>query len=102
MPPDPTVWELARQLEHLRLDVRDDINALGARLDAKVGADLLKLEQSAQDAAVRVLADRVKELEDARTADMTRAIATRRWLIAAVLVPLVAILLPLLLPYGSR
>ncbi|MBQ1167189.1 hypothetical protein KBZ21_55240, partial [Streptomyces sp. A73] len=68
-------------------DVRDDIQQLGARIDGKVSQEVYDLRPEA-------LASRVTTLETLREKDTERIVATRRWLIASVIVPLVGILLP--------
>ncbi|MBQ1166559.1 hypothetical protein KBZ21_52080, partial [Streptomyces sp. A73] len=60
---------------------------LGARIDGKVSQEVYDLRHEA-------LASRVTTLETLREKDTERIVATRRWLIASVIVPLVGILLP--------
>lgn len=96
MPDEPTLGELARRFEDRLTDVRDDIQQLGRRMDDKV-------DQKVYDLRHEALASRVTTLETLREKDAERIVATRRWLIGAVIVPLVGILLPviLLLTRGS-
>ncbi|MBQ1166657.1 hypothetical protein KBZ21_52575, partial [Streptomyces sp. A73] len=63
-------------------DVRDDIQQLGARIDGKVSQEVYDLRHEA-------LASRVTTQETLREKDTERIVATRRWLIASVIVPLV-------------
>ncbi|MBQ1166636.1 hypothetical protein KBZ21_52470, partial [Streptomyces sp. A73] len=60
---------------------------LGARIDGKVSQEVYDLRHEA-------LASRVTTRETLREKDTERIVATRRWLIASVIVPLVGILLP--------
>ncbi|MBQ1167456.1 hypothetical protein KBZ21_56585, partial [Streptomyces sp. A73] len=61
-------------------DVRDDIQQLGARIDGKVSQEVYDLRHEA-------LASRVTTLDTLREKDTERIVATRRWLIASVIVP---------------
>lgn len=97
MPDEPTLGEVVRRFEDRFTDVRDDIQDLGKNLEKKVDQRLYDLRHDA-------LAARVATLETLREKDAERIVATRRWLIGAVIVPLVGILLPviiLLLGAGS-
>ena len=97
MPDEPTLGEVVRRFEDRLADVRDDIQQLGRRLDDKVDQKLYDLRHEA-------LAARVATLETLREKDTEKLVATRRWLIGAVIVPLVGILLPviLLLTQGAK
>ncbi|MFD7016149.1 hypothetical protein [Streptomyces sp. NPDC059928] len=90
MPDDPTLGELARRFEDRLADVREDIQQLGRRLDEKV-------DQRVYDLRHEALASRVTTLETLREKDAEKLVATRRWLIGAVIVPLIGILLPVIL-----
>ena len=90
MPDEPTLGEVVRRFEDRFADVRDDIAGLGRRIDSKVSQDVYDLRHEA-------LASRVSTLETLREKDAEKLVATRRWLIGAVVVPLVGILLPVVL-----
>lgn len=90
MADEPTLGELARRFEDRLADVRDDIQQLGRRMDDKV-------DQKVYDLRHEALASRVTTLETLREKDAEKLVATRRWLIGAVIVPLVGILLPVIL-----
>ena len=96
MADEPTLGEVVRRFEDRFTDVRDDIKQLGDRIDTKVSQEVYDLRHEA-------LASRVTTLETLREKDAERIVATRRWLIGAVIVPLIGILLPviLLLTKGS-
>lgn len=90
MPDDPTLGEVARRFEDRFADVRDDIQQIGRRLDEKV-------DQKVYDLRHEALASRVATLETLREKDAEKLVATRRWLIGAVIVPLISVLLPMIL-----
>ncbi len=90
MPDEPTLGEVVRRFEDRFTDVRDDIQQLGQSLDKKVDQRIYDLRHDA-------LAARVATLETLREKDAEKLVATRRWLIGAVIVPLVGVLLPVVL-----
>ena len=96
MPDEPTLGEVVRRFDDRFVDLRDDIAQLGRRLDEKVDQRIYDLRHEA-------LTARVTTLETLREKDAEKLVATRRWLIGAVIVPLIGILLPviLLLTQGS-
>ena len=87
---EPTPGEMVRRLEDRLADVREDIQQLGRRLDEKVDQRIYDLRHEA-------LTGRVSTLETLREKDAEKLVATRRWLIGAVVVPLVGILLPVII-----
>jgi hypothetical protein len=87
MSDEPTLGEIVRRFEDRLADVRDDIKQLGDRIDGKVSQEVYDLRHEA-------LSHRVVTLETLREKDAERIVATRRWLIGAVIVPLIGILLP--------
>jgi len=89
MPDEPTLGEVVRRFEDRFVDLRDDIAGLGRRLDEKVDQRIYDLRHEA-------LASRVTTLETLREKDAEKLVATRRWLIGAVIVPLIGIMLPLI------
>lgn len=90
MSDEPTLGEIVRRFEDRLTDVRDDIQQLGRRLDEKVDQRIYDLRHEA-------LAARVTTLETLREKDAEKLVATRRWLIGAVIVPLVGVLLPVVI-----
>jgi hypothetical protein len=80
--------EVVRRLEDVRQDLREDMRELAKRLDAKVNQETYDLRHTA-------LLERVAALESKSERDAERVAATRRWLIGAVLVPLLGIILPI-------
>ncbi len=90
MSDEPTLGEVVRRFEDRFVDLRDDIQQLGRRIDSKVSQDVYDLRHEA-------LAARVATLETLREKDVEKLVATRRWLIGAVVVPLIGILLPVII-----
>lgn len=93
---EPTLGEVVRRFDDRFVDLREDIQGLGRRLDEKV-------DQRLYDFRHEALAARVATLETLREKDAEKVVNTRRWLIGAVIVPLIGILLPvaILLVRGS-
>ncbi|MEW1754713.1 hypothetical protein [Streptomyces angustmyceticus] len=97
MPDEPTtLGEVVRRFDDRFLAVREDIQQLVVMLDKKVSQEVYDLRHE-------VLAERVRALEvqrekDAalREKDAEKIVATRRWLIGAVVVPLVGVVVPLI------
>jgi hypothetical protein len=90
VPDEPTLGEVVRRFEDRFVDLRDDIAQIGRRLDEKVDQRIYDLRHEA-------LSHRVGALETLREKDTEKLVATRRWLIGAVIVPLVGILLPVII-----
>jgi hypothetical protein len=87
---EPTLGEVVRRFEDRFTDIRDDIQQLGRRMDDKVDQKLYDLRHEA-------LSARVATLETLREKDTEKLVATRRWLIGAVIVPLIGILMPVII-----
>ncbi|MEV4936355.1 hypothetical protein [Streptomyces zaomyceticus] len=90
MTDEPTLGEVVRRFEDRFTDIRDDIQQLGRRMDEKV-------DQKVYDLRHEALAARVTTLETIREKDAEKLVATRRWLIGAVVIPLVAVLMPVII-----
>ncbi|MGV9282109.1 hypothetical protein [Streptomyces sp. NPDC003730] len=90
MTDEPTLGEVVRRFEDRFVDLRDDIQQLGRRMDDKVDQRIYDLRHEA-------LGARVATLETLREKDAEKLVATRRWLIGAVIVPLIGILLPVII-----
>jgi hypothetical protein len=87
---EPTPGEMVRRLEDRLADVRDDIQQIGRRLDEKV-------DQKVYDLRHEALTSRVGTLETLREKDAEKLVATRRWLIGAVVIPLLSVLMPVII-----
>jgi hypothetical protein len=96
-----TLGELGRRIDAGLLGIKDDIRAVAARVDGKVDAQVLALQQQAQDERHNALAEQVKWMRERRDEDARRLQETRRWLLGVIIVPLLAVLLPLLLTRGK-
>lgn len=90
MSDEPTVGEIVRRFDDRLTDVRDDIKQLGYLMESKVSREVYVLQHEA-------LTTRVAALEQLREKDTEKIVATRRWLIGAVIVPLVGVLLPVIM-----
>lgn len=90
MPDEPTLGELQRRLEQGFLDLKEDVREFNVRLDRKVDMEIYNLRHEA-------LLARVTTLETLREKDAEKIVATRRWLIGAVIVPLIGVLLPVII-----
>ncbi|MCZ4099835.1 hypothetical protein [Streptomyces sp. H39-C1] len=90
MPDEPSLGELGRLIQALRADVRDDLAQLNTRLDQVVPLNVYTIEKG-------LLVDRVTALETARVKDAEKVSGLRRWLIGAVIVPLIGVLIPVLI-----
>jgi len=86
MPGDPTAGEVNRRLDDVRQDLKDDVRDLSARLGEKVN-------QEGYDVRHTALVARVTALEVQRDKDAERVAAMRRWLVGAVIVPVLIVLL---------
>ncbi|MDR3079907.1 MAG: hypothetical protein LBV60_03095 [Streptomyces sp.] len=100
--------ELGRLIQALRGDVRDDMASINARLDRLVSADVYAAEKAA---LTKDIADLSKDLEqlaakeqrdvaaiqEQRQKDADRVTATRRWMMASVIIPLLGLVLPVIL-----
>lgn len=90
MADEPTPGEMVRRLEDRLADVREDIQQVMRRMDEKVDQKLYDLRHEA-------LGARVAALETLREKDAEKLVATRRWLIGAVLIPLIGVVMPVIL-----
>lgn len=90
MTDEPTLGEVVRRFEDRFVDLRDDIQQLGRRMDEKVDQRIYDLRHEA-------LSARVATLETLREKDAEKLVGTRRWLVGAVIVPLISILLPVII-----
>jgi hypothetical protein len=95
VPDEPTLGELGRRLDDRIGDVRDDIAQLALRIDSKVDAEVHRLQ-------IATLTTEIAAIKVQRDQDAARVATTRRWLIGAVIVPLVAVLLAFLLTMGGK
>ena len=90
MPDEPTLGELQRRMEMAFANLKEDLHEFNVRLDRKVDMEIYNLRHEA-------LLARVTALEALREKDAEKIVATRRWLIGAVIVPLIGVLLPVII-----
>ncbi|MFD9721027.1 hypothetical protein [Streptomyces sp. NPDC059076] len=94
MAEDPSNGELSRLIEALRSDMRDDLGQVNQRLDRKVSTEVYAVEKAAmaQDIADLKKSDEAQAAQ--RERDGERVTQTRRWLIAAVIIPILGLIVP--------
>lgn len=111
MPDDPTVGEVVRRLEAVHQDLKDDFHNVDRRLDDKVSVERYQYEKEAALERERVLTERIKAIEAAREKEAKekqeaeqkladRRAADRRLVFAALIAPVLMLLLTLYL--GSQ
>ncbi|MFB6675618.1 hypothetical protein ACFCWG_24970 [Streptomyces sp. NPDC056390] len=104
MPDDPTLGEVMRRLEDVRLDLKEDFRELGTRLDSKVSMERYQLEQQARDEALKLLVERVRGIEEAREQEQRtrreeaqriadKRAADRRLIFTALIAPVLLLVL---------
>ena len=96
----PTLGEIARRLEAVHTDLKDDVREVGARLDSKVSMERHLLEQQARDEAMRLLVERVKGIEESQAERDRQRAADRRLLFTTLLAPVLMLLVQVYL--GTR
>lgn len=75
---DPSNGELARRLEAVHQDLKEDFRELAKRLDAKVSVERYELERRAADDVHRQVIQRIAAIEEARIQEQRQADADRR------------------------
>lgn len=98
---DPTAAEVNRRLDDKFGEVREDLANLGRRVDGKVSQDVYQLQHTSLLSQIADLKAENAALRAERAQDAARVAATRRWLIGAVIVPIVAVLLAYMLSRGG-
>jgi hypothetical protein len=104
VPDEPSNGELARRLEAVHQDLKEDFRELAKRLDAKVSLERYELERRNRDEVHRQMLERITAIETARqreaekAADERRAAAAqraadRRLVFAALVAPVLLVLL---------
>lgn len=102
--PEPTGWELHRDIQRLDSDVRD----LNARLDKMPTQDLMAASLAQYVVQVASLTDQLLEVKALRERDLEaqrsereRDKRDRQWLIGAVLLPLAISVMSLIVALGG-
>lgn len=93
MADDPTLGEVARRLEAVRLDLKDDIRELAARIERRVSMERYQPDSLARDRELVALVERIKALEEvARERERQRA-SDRRLILTGLIVPVLLLIL---------
>ncbi|MEV4975501.1 hypothetical protein [Streptomyces scopuliridis] len=90
----PSLGELGRLIQSLRVDFRDDMAQINARLDRLVSADVYAVEKAAMAKEISDLAKAVETVQTQRAQDAERVTQTRRWFIASVIIPVIGLIIP--------
>lgn len=75
---EPSNGELARRLEAVHIDLKEDFRELAKRLDAKVSLERYELERRNRDEVHVALMGRIAAIEEARQQEQRQADADRR------------------------
>jgi ferric-dicitrate binding protein FerR (iron transport regulator) len=105
---EPTLGEVARRLEAVHLDLKEDVREIGSRLDKKVSVERYELERRAADEVHRQVIERIAAIEQARQQEARerqaaeqkladRRAADRRLLFTCLVAPVIMLLLTLYL-----
>lgn len=108
MADEPSLGELGRLIQALRTDFREDLAGLKSDIGRMVSLDVYAVEKAGMTKELGDLRAEVSALRTQRNADVEaqrvqrakdvdRVTATRRWMVASVLIPLLGIVLPLAL-----
>jgi hypothetical protein len=90
---DPTLGEVARRLEAVRLDLKDDVRELAARIDGRVSMERYQPDSAARDRELIALVERIKALEEAAREKEKLHAMDRRLIFSALIVPVFMVLL---------
>lgn len=104
MPDEPSNGELARRLEAVHQDLKEDFRELAKRLDAKVSLERYELERHNRDEVHVAMMERIQAIETARQKERQDADAARqkaedqrradrRLIFSALIVPVLIVLL---------
>lgn len=101
MADDATLGELGRRLDASMRDVRDDMERTDRRLDKKVDVEIYQVQHQAIVKEIADLKADNRALRVERLRDAEKVATMRRWLISAVIIPMVAVLLAYMLSKGG-
>lgn len=101
---DPSNGELARRLEAVHQDLKEDFREIAKRLDAKVSLERYELERHNRDEVHVAMMERIAAIEQARTEEQRKAQEARqkaedqrrtdrRLIFSALVVPVLIVLL---------
>jgi hypothetical protein len=105
---EPSNGELARRLEAVHQDLKDDFREVVRRLDSKVSVERYQLEKEATADRERHLVERIRAIEEAREKEAQdrqvaeqraadRRASDRRMIFTALIAPVLMLLLTLYL-----
>lgn len=75
---EPSNGELARRLEAIHADLKEDFRELAKRLDAKVSLERYELERRSRDEVHVQLSERIAAIETARQQEQQEAVREKR------------------------
>lgn len=75
---EPSNGELARRLEAIHADLKEDFRDLAKRLDAKVSLERYEIERRNRDEVHVQMMERIAAIEEARAQEQRQADADRR------------------------
>lgn len=78
MADEPTLGEVARRLEAIHADLKEDLREYGARLEKKVSVERYDLERRGADEVHRQVIERIAAIEVARAQEKRDAELERR------------------------
>lgn len=96
MADEPSNSELWRLIEAMDRNIRDDLGQINARMDRLVHVDVYQAEKAAIVKEINDLKGDLTGVHTRLDRDAERVTATRRWMIASVLIPLLGLVLPYL------
>lgn len=104
MADEPTLGEVARRLEAIHVDLKEDLREYGARLEKKVSVERYELERRTADDVHRQVIERVaaieveraqekRDAEQARRKAEDQRRADKRLILTGLIVPVLLVLL---------
>lgn len=78
MADEPTLGEVARRLEAIHADLKEDLREYGTRLDKKVSVERYDIERRTADEVHRQVIERIAAIEAARLQEKKDAEAEQR------------------------
>lgn len=104
MADEPSNGELARRLEAVHQDLKEDFREIAKRLDAKVSVERYEIERRNRDEVHVHLTERIAAIEEARRREAEKAAeerrdaaaqraSDRRLIFSALIVPVLLVLL---------
>lgn len=97
MADEPTLGEVARRLEAIHADLKEDFRDLATRLDKKVSVERYEIERRTADDVHRQLIERIAAIEQDRRKAEDQRRADRRLVLTALVAPVLILVLQLYL-----